>query len=249
MIKRFVFSRPFIIIAGLALSLLLIELGFLPCSIAWRKICAVFNAGGDYYNIYVVGGSTSVGEPYTPISFPEIIKYMFGGNIKGKPIRIINLAEAGCRAERQYWDLLRELTLKPKKNSALLVYSGINDVVAGDNDKSFKKWGFLQKSVIISRIIYVLNTKISMSARIPWISAGRFSLDKYELIIEKIIKLARSHGVEVVISTLVGNISEFDPEDRVVYDVEGALNLLNPAKGYEYGGNFLKALELYKEIL
>jgi tetratricopeptide (TPR) repeat protein len=56
-----------------------------------------------YFDIYVLGGSTAKGRPYNPsIDIGKLVDYYFGGQINGRPIRIINLARGGKPASYAY---------------------------------------------------------------------------------------------------------------------------------------------------
>ena len=111
-----------IFILQLIFLALFFELSFRVGAHIWKHVYIPLHQKDNHFYIYVVGESTSYGEPFSPkISFPKIISYMFNGKIKNKEIVVINLAKCGSNSEYAYWELFEELLLRPRPNSLLLI--------------------------------------------------------------------------------------------------------------------------------
>lgn len=242
-----------------SVSVVIFEVGIRASAYAQKIIYRFLHRDDDSFYIYVVGGSTAYGEPYdSKISFSKIVSYMFDGTIRGKKIEIINLAEPGHNVEYAYWKLFRELFARPHRDGLLLIYAGINDPVSRGADPSFWRWKLMQRSIVLSKLQYVLEGRLPGSLfegrQTDYNALSRFfglnnSLQKYEYRLRKLIALAKSYGQDIVISTLVGNISQFDPEDRSIYEAGEALALFNEATERESSGDFAAAIEIYERIL
>lgn len=209
---------------------------FLP--LFW-KINSKIHAGEMNKNIciYTVGESTAFGQPYGPkISFPEIVKYMFNGKINNKEIRIINFARRGSSFEEQYWKLFKELSVKPKLTGVVFVYAGINDI--STVGKGLDKAGFcfrtLYKSLVYSKFAFIKHKK---------------SIYSYEYNLERVIKLAQSYGLKIVISNLIGNFTEFAPKNNQIFESKDNRALFNKAEEYVLKGDLDKAQNVYEQLI
>jgi len=198
------------------------------------------------FKIYVVGESTSEGEPYIPkISFAKIVSYMFGGKLRNREIRIINLAKGGKNAEYEYWRLLGELYLRPPGDGLLLIYSGINDACQDSYDEEYGRWRFLQNSLVISKIQYLLQeTNINWLRNIFGVNNPR-SLQRYDYRLRKIVKLAERFKLKVIISTLVSNYADFSP----LKEGSEFADDIKLAQNYRDRGDFRKARGIYSALL
>lgn len=242
-----------IFILQLIFLALFFELSFRVGAHIWKHVYIPLHQKDNHFYIYVVGESTSYGEPFSPkISFPKIISYMFNGKIKNKEIEVINLAKCGSNSEYAYWELFEELLLRPRPNSLLLIYSGINDYVSGygNDDVNFRRWRLMQKSLILSRAQYLMKGIIRSGPLFNFFALDN-SLPKYEYQLEKIIDLARKYNLKIIISTLVGNISEFSPQDNRIYEanIKEILDLFNSARKFEDAQDFKAAIQKYEDIL
>jgi tetratricopeptide (TPR) repeat protein len=184
-----------LILAGALLAFLWVELGLRGAALAWR-LCYRSCSRPAAFPVYVVGESTAYGEPFAPkISFPSIVSLMFGGRLRGKPLEIVNLARPGSNTEAQYWQLLRELALRPRPEGIVLIYVGINETLS---ERPPSRGALLaDRSLLWSRLSGMLR------------SHG-LGLD-YEHRLAKLLALARGCGYPVVVSTLVGNVRDFQP--------------------------------------
>jgi hypothetical protein len=114
------------IIIGVFLAALCLEISVRCLPVFWKTYYFLKHDNDDNVYIYVIGESSAAGEPYSfKLSFPEIVKYMFQGRINNKKIEVIKLALAGSYLEKQYWELLSELSRRPHVNNVLFIYSGI----------------------------------------------------------------------------------------------------------------------------
>jgi len=187
------------------------------------------------FPVYVVGESTAYGEPFAPkISFPMIVSLMLGGTVRGKPIRIINLSKPGSNTGEQYGRLFRELFLRPPREGVVLIYVGINEDWPEVQSRCWDR--LASRSIVLSRLAALLE------------APGRpvISLD-YEQRLARLIALARSHGLPVVVSTLVGNVREFAPAVswRLLLDRELARSL-ELARREERAGRWRAAARIYE---
>ena len=229
-------------------TFLILETGLRIGGAAWKYIFRAINSSNNNFYVYVIGGSTSVGDPYHGrVSFPKIISYMFEGKINGKDIKIINLAELGAALEPQYWKLYQELFIRPQSEGVLLVYSGINEEITDvARDPSFKYWKGVQKSILLSKALLLIRNSEN-SFIIDSIPFYHNSILKYEYKLEKTVKLAKKYGLRIILSTLAGNIADFPPNKVDIYRQE-ALESFNSAEKFENKGEFNKAIYGYKKI-
>ncbi len=78
-----------IFILQLIFLALFFEVSFRVGAHIWKYVYMTLHQKDSHFYIYVVGESTSYGEPFDPkISFPKIISYMFDGKIKNRKIEI-----------------------------------------------------------------------------------------------------------------------------------------------------------------
>ena len=187
------------VLAASLLAFLWVELGLRGAALLWRLAYRSL-PGPASFPVYVVGESTAYGEPFDPkVSFPAILSLMFGGRLRGKPLEIVNLARTGSNTEEQYWLLLRELALRPRREGVVLVYVGINET--NPERPFFRGMLLADRSLLISRILYLRHER----------RGDKPGLD-YEHRLAKLLALARGVGYPVVISTLVGNVRDFQPD-------------------------------------
>lgn len=232
-----------LITAGCAIFL---ELGIRVFRYGWKQAYRIIHRGDSEYIFYTVGGSVAFGEPYgDKISFPKIAAYMFDNRIKGRDIKIVNLARSGMSLEYGYWRLFKELTVRPRADGLLLIYAGINDVPGKGPDPGFKAWRIIQYSIVLSKLQYLLGGMSGFPGRYFTV---KNSQKKYEFRLKKIINLAQRHGLEVIISTLAGNIREFDTKDKSIYGSKKIMDLIRRARRQEEAGNIGKAVKTYEDI-
>ena len=239
-------------------TVVLFEAGLKVAAVGWKHMYRVTHRRDNHFYIYVIGGSTSYGEPYQPkITFPKIISYMFGGKIHGKEIVIINLAEPGRDIQYGFLALYKEWFARPRRDAVLLVYAGINDPVTKADDPTFGRWRLMQKSLSLTKLQSVLEGMVSGSlfegtqpgsGLLYRIFGLNNSLQKYAHRLRGVITLAKSYEIPTVLSTLVSNIAQFDPEDSTIYESPETLALFVSAKDLEQSGKYAEALEVLQSI-
>jgi tetratricopeptide (TPR) repeat protein len=224
------------VLAAVLLASLWVELGLRGAALLWR---AAYRSrpGPAALPVYVVGESTAYGEPFAPkISFPKILSLMFAGSLRGRPLEIVNLAKPGSDTESQYWLLLRELALRPRRDGLLLVYAGINETYVDTPPGLAMRWAY--KSLLLSRLFYLWREH----------RGGQAGLD-YEHRLARILALARRAGYPAVVSTLTGNLRDFQPDlaQEIVQDpVRNAA--YQEALRDESLGRWQQAAELYRRL-
>ncbi|MHA1285696.1 MAG: hypothetical protein ACTSQP_24610 [Promethearchaeota archaeon] len=190
------------------------------------------------YPIYIIGGSTSQGEPYEQrCSILKIINYIFKGKIINKPIKIVNLALGGENLEWSYWKLYKNLFFYPPKEGLLIIYSGVNDHLGIDFKPQLKDkiQKFLQNFVLISKIMYLLNP------------VGCNSLE-YENLLNKVIKLARSYKLHVIICAISGNWKFPPQESELIISNKQFKKFFDRGLNYEKKGKIQSALSIYMRL-
>lgn len=246
---QFLIKFIIVIILEIIISVFIFELCLSQGGLIWKNIYRFIHQKDNNFYVYVIGESTSYGAPYNPkISFPKIISYLFDGKINNKKIEIINLAVSGSNVESQYWQLYKNLLMHPKPDAVLLIYAGINDTIGRGYDPNFRRWSLIQKSTILSRAQYLLEGRTSNEFLLNFFGLNK-SIEKFKSRLNKIILLAKKYNLKIVISTLVGNISEFSPQDDTIWRSKEISELFNSAKEYEGRGEFKIAIETYENLL
>lgn len=237
-----------LIYAVLFLSWLFIEVSIIPAGIIYKNIYRIIDKNNKNYYIYMLGGSTAAGEPYGPtITAAKIVKYMFDGTINGKEIKIIQIAKPGQPVEYNYWRLYKELFFRPKKNGAILLYSGINDVVGRPDANNIPKSWIVPKSLILLRLRFLFEHQIEKPINVlNFLNSD--TIEYYRFFFRRIIKLGLSYDLHTVVSTLVANFSDFDPETPLLDWYPEWIAIINRAKMLEGSKMYNEALELYQEI-
>ena len=207
------------------LSLIISEFIFQIIPIIYRNI----PLSEDKVYIYIIGESSSVGEPYNPkISYYKILDYLLDGKINNKDIEFIKIAFSGSHIKQEAWEYLKYRLLHPFQKGLAFVYAGKND---WDNGKDKK------------------HLKISKSKIINLINDYFFENFNFEYNYEKLILTLKNFGEEVYVATIEGNYSGFMPHlednDDILYktnfdkiDDEILIN-----KNYDKAKDMLKILE------
>ncbi|MBI5240141.1 MAG: hypothetical protein HY926_06690 [Elusimicrobia bacterium] len=181
------------------LALLWVELGLRGAALAWRLACRAASRPGSFA-VYVLGESTAYGEPFAPrISFPRILELMFRERLRGRRLEVVTLARPGSDTEAQYWLLLRELALRPRRDGVILVYAGINESYPEEPPSRADR--LADRSLLLSRLLALRRGR----------GGPGLGLD-YEHRLARVLRLARGCGVPVVLSTLAGNLRDFQPD-------------------------------------
>ncbi|MFC2092058.1 hypothetical protein ACFLTD_04725 [Elusimicrobiota bacterium] len=226
---------------ALCVLLLVLESGIRSTRFFWKNLSKVLIGNDEDYHIYMVGGSTSFGEPFGPkISVPKIVSYKFNEKIGDKEIKIVNLAWRGRELEHGYWRLFGSLYKNPGRNGVLFIYAGINDNVwKGQKDQATFFWRMIQRSVVLSKLTYLLR-------------AGKRDLknspERYIYRMNKTIRLAKYYGLEVAVSTLVGNITEYGPDGNIGGSTD-TYELYNKGRNLEAARKYPDAIDVFGKLL
>ena len=182
--------------------------------------------------IYIIGESSSLGEPYCipnrNISYYKILEYIIGNKINNKNIEFIVIASSGNSIKTQYWSYLIYRYLHPFRKGIAFIYAGKND---WDNGKNIKK------------------TKIYKIKILNLIKNFLFENNYFQYNYEKLILVIKNFGDDVFVATIEGNYSGFMPHldaaENIAYKdefdkIDGEI-LLN--KNYDKAKEMLKELE------
>lgn len=224
------------LLAAVLLAFLWVELGLRGAALAWR-LARDAGSRADSFPVYVLGESTAYGEPFAPrIGFPRILALMFRERLGGRPTEVVNLARSGSDTEAQYWLLLRELTLRPRRGGVVLVYAGINESYR--EPPPSRAALLADRSLLLSRLLALRRGR----------GGPRLSLD-YEHRLARILRLARACNVPVVLSTLAGNLRDFQPDvARALRDDPRRAALFARALRQEELGRWRDAAALYDRL-
>ena len=154
--------------------------------------------------IYIIGESSSVGEPYDPkISYYKILDYMLDNKIDNKNIEFITIAGAGDSLKQQYWRYLQYRYIHPLKKGLAFIYAGKNDWDCRRNNERYLK---VYKSKVFNLIRNTL-----------------FVNNSFQYNYEKLILAIRNFGDEIVVATIEGNYAGFMPHlnvEKMMYKEE-----------------------------
>jgi Tfp pilus assembly protein PilF len=222
----------------------------------------------DNFNIYYFGESTMKGEPYLDI-IPKLVERLLNGKINGKKIFWVNLGEYG--SDVAYVKELIDRLFKYKDltyPSMIVIYSGNNEFLHFGSELGFsaaKKYAnitnwIIQKSYIAKLLVQQMKLyKLDIDDRSffdkPGFSQEQFdyTISNYEQKLSEISKIASSNNIPIIISTVVGNFSDFEP-NRSVFCADNS-------KQYEFkqamdtgmelvkNSNYQKALDEYQKAI
>lgn len=240
-----------VVMFAVALALLLtlphalVQTALMP----WKHLYRALHPNAPF-TIYVIGGSTSVGEPYqSKISFPRIVSAMFNDRLAGRPIEIVNLARSGRDVEYGWWALMKELAARPG-DGIVLVYAGINDPVTRGDDPTYDRWAFFHRLAVASRLQYLLDDRRAPEALRRFFAASDNTLRRYETRLQDVVELAHRYDLKVVMSTLVGNVTDYGPSDlaAVIAPDSPSAEPVTRAIALEKRGRHAEATRLYESI-
>src|ERR1041384_7418005 len=121
-------------------------------------------ASGAQFEIYGVGESTLVGEPFDPkVSIPRILQHVFGNQMAGRPLVVKNLAVRGQPLYPQSIVFDRALASRdPRDPGVVLIMSGHNEGIApdaGDAERAFFPSAFTERSALLRDIVLALSRR------------------------------------------------------------------------------------------
>jgi tetratricopeptide (TPR) repeat protein len=189
------------------------------------------------FTIFVLGGSTALGDPYAPkADFGRIVSWFFDGRFKGRPIRVVNLGGPGKTA-REVVDDAREVAesrFEPETAAALL-YLGNNEFLRFDEHRDLRS----ELRTLFDRPT-VAETERQQVYR------------EYGESIQRIIDILQQAGISVIASTIAVNMKDWEPNRSVLRDQAMApviQRLLSEGDRKREGERVEEALADYKQIL
>lgn len=190
------------IIAGGLLVLAGLELS---SRIAARVSCAPAPEGRAF-DLYAVGESTALGEPYNQgrFSLAGLVAARLGGSREGLPIRVVNLAQGGQSIYPQARRLEDELRCRDRSRpGAALIYSGHNDAGPARGTSVLMAWERLfPRSALLEAAVYRLEEKVpALRARGP---------EHWLFHLRRAVRACKAAGVTPVLATPVSD-PRFDP--------------------------------------
>jgi tetratricopeptide (TPR) repeat protein len=215
----------------------------------------------ETFNIYYFGESTMVGEPYAPqASIPQIVEYLLGGRVSGKPVRSVNLAQVGSDFRYSLERLKAVVRQRDVTHPSLFVIYG------GHNE-------FLKYEGRIPHALFALPPAYSnlfqrVDALFPPLEADDRQLldvgvvspeergeiiERYKSQMSEALALLKDNGIPVIVSTVAGNYADWEP-NRSVFSGDARrsdefVRLVARGKKLESSGDFEAAAEAYREAL
>ncbi len=181
-------------------TLVLFDSTFFLLQILWKPFYQSYIDDNHKFYLYTLGESTALGVHYGGKIAPiQLVSYQFNDTLQGKPIQTISLAESGQTIEYNYYKFYFETLFRPHRNALVFIYSGINENIENTPDPNIRYWQWIQHSTTLSKLVYMLNIFEN-------------SPQKYAFRYQQIVDNAKALGYKTVISQLVGNISDFDPD-------------------------------------
>ena len=234
------------------LSLLFVEFVFQTIPIISRT----FPLSKDKVYIYIIGESSSLGEPYcisnNNISYYKILDYIIGGKIDNKTIEFIKLAHSGNSIRTQYWKYLIYRYLHPLKKGLVFVYAGKND---WDNCSNIRETKLYKIKLGTKTYKIKLGTKIYKIKLLNLLKDVVFQILQdytFKYNYEKLILDIKNCGDDVFVATIEGNYAGFMPHldaEDILYKEE--FNKVDDeiliTKNYKKAEEMLKQLEDKKD--
>jgi tetratricopeptide (TPR) repeat protein len=187
----------------------------LTTEIAYRAALRfnVHYAPNAAFELYGIGESTMVGEPFEPkISVPRLLEYMFGGEIAGRPMDVANLAERGAPLYPQSAAFERALAgRKVGAPGAVLIMSGHNE---GYVPGALGAWHPYVPNILADRSAIVRDVLLALRRR-HLIDRER-SLAAYEYYLRLVIETAQANGIVPILTTMASNVSRIEPNATAI---------------------------------
>ena len=163
----------------------------------------------DTVTFYVLGGSTSNGNPYfRRPNFASLVRDALGGKFKGLKINVETIARGGKTLSSNIYDFKKHLFLRPQRNAIILAYIGINEAVSNTYEKEEENifWEKIFHKSIVGSALYAfyeqLRTKREFFGNI-----GN-SLFLYENRLQELARLGHYSGHPIYLSELLTNIHD-----------------------------------------
>ncbi|OGR49495.1 MAG: hypothetical protein A2X40_11235 [Elusimicrobia bacterium GWC2_65_9] len=160
------------------------------------------------FEIYVVGESTAVGEPYGEKLAPaSLVAQQFEDHIGSRGIRIITVAARGHSIYPQSVALERQLSSRDGRNPGVtLVYSGHNDT-GGRHDpppayERFRR-AATARSTLLRDLWYLVENYFPL-LRLR-------SMESWDYHLRRVVEMSFRKGLTPILATVVSNTADIDP--------------------------------------
>lgn len=167
----------------------------------YERLSAPGRPEGRGYDLYAVGESTALGEPYNhgKFSLAGLVAARLGSRPGGPPIRVVNLAQGGQSIYPQAAALERELRCRDAaRPGAALIYSGHNDAGPARGWSPLMAWERLfPRSRLLETVVYALERHVpALRARGP---------EHWLFHLRRAVRACRAAGVTPVLATPVSD--------------------------------------------
>lgn len=211
------------------------------------------------FNVYYFGESSMAGEPFID-TIPILVEKNLRGKIAGKQIKWINLGEAGNNLNGVQEQIKILLTKKEiYYPSLIIIYSGHNEFLGFQDDIGFS---INSKSKLVNWIAKTfkwyrleIDDRKFFDKEVVTAKQKEETLNNYQNEMKEIINLSRENKIPLIVSTVAGNYSDFEP-NRSIYQgstlrknefeklVYSAKNAFRQGKNQEAIDGYKKALEI-----
>jgi tetratricopeptide (TPR) repeat protein len=247
-------ARVFRVLAGVLIGLFAAE-GVFRLYLSLRNNAVE----AESFEIFAVGGSTTLGQPYEDkISFPKITRFLLGERVGSRAIVVHNLAEKGHRiaSQRALFDL-RVAHRNRNRPGAVLIYSGHNDAVVYSDPGLHKVRAYTLLDETLTRTSLLFLQMASYWRDRGFLTAPAEPEDAvptreemfhaYEFNLRRVIESARERGLYPILSTVIGNVADFDPGLPPETD-PAVLDAIRKGLAMESEGRYGEALRRYRRI-
>lgn len=199
---------------------------------------------GSEFELYGVGESAMVGEPFHPkISVPRLLEHMFGGVMDGRPMKVMNLAERGVPLYPQSIAFERAVAAgNPASAGAVLIMSGHNESF----DRAPETGQPYAPSVIGEGSVLLREALLALQRR--HLVGRERTLAVYEYYLRRVIETAQANGLVPILTTMASNISRIEPN----IDASAAAPIVETVaqgRALEAEGRYADARDLYRSYL
>ena len=195
----------------------------------------------DRFFLYVLGGSTSKGEPFSvegnePSVFGRLVAWQFNHQIHGKNISVVTLAEKGTAIDTAA-EMARDIARQNHApgTAAVLLYSGHNEFLSTDD-----QWDLTKSPRRLCDEWVVSPTQMNAV------------LDNHRRLTEEVITTCKKADVPIVVSSLACNLRDWRPNRSVLHSQANSNSVFTGyqrAKKAIDAGDFANAAEGLATIL
>ena len=211
----------------------------------WVRARLAQDAGA--FEIFAVGGSTTLGQPFeNKVSFPLIAAGLFEGRLQGRPIVVRNLAAYGEDSTYPQWVRLRREAAFRRKSvpGAVLIYCGHNegDLRPAPPSLRSRLWAAWERRVVDPSYLLTDLLYLARKARLCGRERTPDSLGSY---LRRMAQVCRDAGLVPVFSTLASNIADVEPNLAWHPRPEEGEPTVAAGRELERSGRWRQALGLY----